>query len=96
MCFDTYCPGIQKSIPERVCPTCGEYFVTKVALKSHKQAHPEQMYIDEVEDDFLNPDDYMEQTMIDEEDIYLIHDLHSWMTIPFEDVGEESESELLG
>ena len=40
--YDRYCPSIEKVLSERICKTCGQYFVSIVILRNHIKTHQHQ------------------------------------------------------
>lgn len=86
-CYDKYCPSTQHKLtdPDFTCTVCGDYFVTKVAAKSHKKVHSRTQIsnCDEEEDELVSGG------IVEDDGIFFIEDMMEWLAPVF--VDDESE-----
>ena len=53
--FDLFCPSIQSSLKDCICPTCGIQWPNKTAVSKHKKIHSKSKTVPEESEKDPNP-----------------------------------------
>lgn len=90
--FDLYCPSMQGSLLECICPTCGVQWPNKTAILRHKKSHVKTKVMaaivpeDEPPADDINKSSTVNVVHVGQDEPMPVISIESFMTQPWEEV----------